>query len=117
MNKKSIIQVLCRRYLSHLNDVAKKVGLGVWIENIIQANKRNECVATTEDVDMLSRLVNDERVKRHDVPKYLGISYRKCVDEEVFDSEIRNLGNQGTYSKVDVIVAGATKYGKELQEE
>ena len=112
-NKKdNAIQQLARIYLCRLKSLASKYGLSKWLDNIVEANNKEQCTATIEDVDMLSRMVNEERINRTDVPKVLGISYRKCVDKEVFEKDVRNLGHQGTYSNVDTILEAYANYGK-----
>lgn len=97
------LQSLCRHYLKRLRYMAKKHGLSVWLNEIIAANKRNECEATKKEVVMLSRLCNDERVTRTDVPKMLGKSYRQSVDDDDF-SRIRHLPRLGTYLKLDALL-------------
>lgn len=97
------LQELCRYYLGRLRGVADKHGLGQWVSDIIEANKRGQCVAVEEDVDMLSRLADEQRIGRHDIPKFLGVSYRDCVERGFF-GKIRKLGHIGTYSRVDAIL-------------
>lgn len=97
------LQEICRNYLSMLKDKAKQYGLSSWLQDIIEQNKRNECVATEDEVEMLSRMVDDERLQRKDIPKILGKSYRQCVDDEDFD-EIKHLPYVGIYSKVSTLL-------------
>lgn len=80
-----------------------KYGLGTWLQGIIDANERGECVATEDEVEMLARMVDDERVQRTEVPKILGKSYRQCVDDYDFD-EIKKLRYVGIYSKISVLL-------------
>lgn len=94
------LQELCRGYLSKLKHIASKHGLANWIEHIIQENKQKRCVATEEEVELLARCVDDERVNRTDIPDILGVSYRYCFDNDIFD-EIKKLPHTGIYSKVD----------------
>ena len=82
---------------------AMKYGLGTWLQGIIDANERGECVATEDEVEMLARMVDDERVQRTEVPKILGKSYRQCVDDYDFD-EIKKLRYVGIYSKISVLL-------------
>lgn len=102
------LQALCRHYLKRLRYMAKKHGLSVWLNETIAANKRNECEATEKEVMMLSRLVDDERVERKEIPKMLDKSYRKCCDEGVFD-KIRRLPRVGIYSKLSVLMFNSKK--------
>ena len=102
-NHNNGLQALCRSYLKRLRYMAKKHGLSVWLNEIIAANKRNECEATEKEVMMLSRLVDDERVERKEIPKMLNKSYRKCCDEGIFD-KIKRLPNVGIYSKVQALL-------------
>ena len=74
-----------------------------WVNETIKANRRHECEATKKEVEMLSRLCNDERVTRTDVPKMLGKSYRQSVDDDDF-SRIRHLPRLGTYLKLDALL-------------
>lgn len=101
---KDVLQSLCREYLSRLRYMAEKHGLLPWVDENIKANRRHECEATKKEVEMLSRLCNnDERVTRADVPKMLGKSYRQSVDDDDF-SRIRHLPRLGTYLKLDALI-------------
>lgn len=97
------LQSMCRDYLSRLRYMAKKHGLLPQLNNLISMNKRRECVGTEREVQMLSRMVNDERVSRTDIPKILGKSYRQCFDEEDFE-QVRKLNRVGIYSKVSTLL-------------
>ena len=97
------LQSICRNYLLRLTNKAKQYGLSSWLQDIIEQNKRNECSATEDEVEMLSRMVDDERIERKDVPKILGKSYRQCVDDEDFD-EIKKLRYVGIYSKISTML-------------
>lgn len=97
------LQALCRHYLKRLRYMAKKHGLSVWLNETIAANKRNECEATQKEVEMLARIVDEERVERKEIPKMLDKSYRQCCDDGVFD-KIRRLPRVGIYSKVSAIL-------------
>ena len=66
---KDVLQSLCREYLSRLRYMAEKHGLLPWVDKTSKANRRHECEATKNEVEMLSRLCTDERVPRDDVPK------------------------------------------------
>lgn len=76
---------------------------GIDVDAIIRANKRNECEATEKEVSMLSRLVDDERVSRKDIPEIVGKSYRQCYDDGTFD-KIKTLKRVGIYSKVSALL-------------
>ena len=52
---------------------------------------------------MLSRLVDDERMARADIPVLLGKSYRECCDDDDFD-KIAKLRRVGLYSKVSALL-------------
>ena len=97
------LQALCREYLERLRSLAARHGLGAWIDSTIGANLRNECAATQDEVEALSRLVDDERLTRQEIGKELNISYRKCVESEVFE-HIKKLRYVGTYSKIDTLL-------------
>ncbi len=105
------LQELCRYYLSQLKYMAKKHGLGNWIETTILANRQERCVATEREVQLLSRICNDERVARLDVPKLFGVSYREVNDDEGFD-KIKKLPHLGTYSKVSALLYWEEKKNK-----
>ena len=100
------LQKLCRQYLSQLKGVAEKFGLGGFVGKMIDDNKTEKCKATEEEVKLLARAVDDERVSRKDVPKMLGKSYRQCNDDEDFES-IEKLKHVGIYSKVSVLLFAA----------
>lgn len=87
---------------------AMKYGLCTWLQGIIDANERGECEATEDEVEMLARMVDDERVQRTEVPKILGKSYRQCVDDYDFD-EIKKLRYVGIYSKISVLLHKMSK--------
>ncbi len=97
------LQSLCREYLSRLKHVAQKHGLGKWLDDILQANSRNECAATEEEVEMVARLCDDERITRLEIPPLLGKSYRQAFEEEDFE-QIKKLKRVGIYSKVNAIL-------------
>lgn len=97
------LQRLCRDYLRRLRYVASKHGLLPLLNNLIAMNQRRECVSTEREVRILSRMVNDERVSRNDVPKILGKSYRQCNDDGTFD-KIAKLPSVGVYSKVSTLL-------------
>lgn len=97
------LQRIARHYLSMMKDLASKFGLKDWLDNLIEENKRGECSATEEETLMLSRLCDDERVNRDEVPKMLGLSYRFCFDNDIFD-KIKKLHRQGIYSKLSVLL-------------
>lgn len=97
------LQELCRGYLKRLSRIANKHGLGDFVKETINANKRGECRSTEYESQMLARLCDDERVQRIDVPKMLGKSYRHTVDDEDFE-KIKKLKRVGIYSKVSVLL-------------
>lgn len=95
------LQLLCRKYLKKLQYMGRKHGID--IDAIIRANKRKECVATNKEVEMLSRMVDDERVSRKEVPFIVGKSYRECCNDGTFD-RIKTLKRVGIYSKVSALL-------------
>jgi len=97
------LQAIARSYLIRLRHMARKHGLLSWLNAIIKANKDNKCVATEKEVRMLSRLCGDDGVCRCDVPKLIGKSYRKCVDDGDF-GKIRRRDVKGTYDKVSALL-------------
>ena len=86
--------------------MADKHGLGFWVRDMIRENKRGECEATKNEVRMLERMVDEERVERKDIPSIVGKSYRQCVDENVFDKfdKIDTLKRQGIYSRLSALL-------------
>lgn len=97
------LQSLTRSYLSQLRSKAKKYGLGIWIDEIIEANRRGECESTEKECELLARACNDDRVNRTDVPKILGVSYRTCFDNDIFD-KIKTFKHVGIYSKISALL-------------
>ena len=95
------LQALCRDYLLRLRYMAKKHGIDV--DGIISANRKGECSGTEREVQMLSRMVDDERVSRTDIPKILGKSYRQSNEDGDFE-RIKKLKHQGIYSKVSALL-------------
>ena len=98
------LQALCRDYLLRLRYMAKKHGIDV--DSIIRANRKGECSGTEHEVQMLSRMVDDERVSRTDIPKILGKSYRQSNEDGDFE-HIKRLKHQGIYSKVSALLFAA----------
>lgn len=103
MGRNDALQALCREYLCRLESVARKYGLLPQLNTLIVSSSNNTCVATLEEVEMLSRCCNDERVSACGLTKLLGLSYRYCREHNIFD-KIKRLGNNGTYSKVDAML-------------
>lgn len=101
MNNK--LQSLCRKYLERVRLIARSHGLESWVDETIKENLEGRCVATEENVEMLSRIVNDERLTRVNVAKELGKSYRQCNDDGTFD-KIKKLPYVGIYSKVSALL-------------
>lgn len=97
--KHNKLQSMCRNYLKRLRRYASKFGLEHFVDDTIKANKRKECKADTKDVEMLARMANDDRINRTDVPQVLGMSYRECNDNDLFQ-HIKRIENRGSYSKV-----------------
>jgi hypothetical protein len=81
--------------------MAKKHGIDV--DGIIRANRKGECSGTEHEVQMLSRMVDDERISRTDIPKLLGESYRQSESSGVF-GRIKKLRRVGIYSKVSALL-------------
>lgn len=98
------LQALCRDYLGKLRYMAKKHGIDV--DGLIRLNRQKKCEATNMEVEMLSRMVDDERVSRTDIPKILGKSYRQANEDEDFE-RIKKLKHQGIYSKVSALLFAA----------
>lgn len=80
------------------------------MEDTIRANRRRECAATEHEVRMLSRMVDDERLTRREVPDVLGKSYRQCVEDGDF-GRIDKLDRTGVYSKVSALLRKETRNG------
>ena len=103
MSKDDTLQALCREYLKRLRHIACRYGLGGFVDDTINANLRKECEGTKKEVDMLSRIIDEERISRTDIPKALGKSYRRCVEDGDFD-KIEKLKRVGIYSKTDTLI-------------
>ena len=97
------LQALCRSYLRKLRHIASKHGLGSFVDGIIKANRRRECEGTRKEVEMLARMVDEERIERSDIPEALGKSYRKCIEDGDFD-RVKKLKRVGIYSKLSVLL-------------
>ena len=95
------LQALCRDYLGKLRYMGKKHGIDV--DSIIRANRKGECSGTEHEVQMLSRMVDDERLSRNEVARTLGKSYRQSYDDGDFE-RIKKLRHQGIYSKVSALL-------------
>lgn len=104
MSKRKIeLQKLCRGYLLRLRGMARRHGLESVVDGLIEANTRDECEATKKEVEALSRMCDDERVSRLDIPDILGKSYRQCCEDGDFD-KLEKLRRVGIYSKVNTLL-------------
>lgn len=103
MSRDERLQALCRGYLRRVRRIASRYGLGSFVDNVIQANRRKECESTRDEVEMLARMVNDDRIERSDIPKALGKSYRRCLEDGDFAS-ISKMEREGVYSKISVLL-------------
>lgn len=103
MSKNSLLQKLCREYLDKLRPFAEPVGLSNFIDTTIQQNEEGICVATKDQVDLLAKMCDDDRIRRDEIPQYAGISYRSCMLINLFD-KIRKFANRGAYSKIDAML-------------
>ena len=83
--------------------MAEKRGLSSWLNQAINDTKRKDCEPTEKECAMLSRLVDDERLTRVEVPPLLGKTYRECFDNNDFEN-IKRLKRVGLYSKVDTML-------------
>lgn len=108
MNRHETLQSLCREYLARLRSTAKELGLLPWLNKTIEDSEKQECAATEEQVEMLARMCDDERVSRVDVPKLLGKSYRKSFEDGDFEN-IKTLKRVGMYSKVKTLLFKSEK--------
>ena len=102
-DENNAVQVVCRDYLTRLAPIAERYGLGKWLQQLITANANGQCASTEEEVEMLARIVDDERLARHEIPKVIGKSYRQCFDNNFFD-KFKKLKHVGIYSKISVLV-------------
>lgn len=105
MTRNDTLQRICRRYMLRLMPIARKFGLGSFVYDMIRFNYRKSCVATEEEVELLSRACDDERLHRQDVPKLLGKSYRRAYEDGDFE-RIKTLKRVGIYSKISAILLG-----------
>lgn len=103
MSKNKILRDLCRRYLERLKYLAEKRGLKSWIDDAIVSTNSSECKPTEHEVNMLARLVNDERVRRKDIPAIIGKTKRQCEADGDFH-KIKMLADVGRYSKVSALL-------------
>ena len=103
MTRNAKLRQICRGYLQKLRYIADKRGLTSWLNQAIKDTKRSDCSPTEKECAMLSRLVDDERVQRTDVPPMIGKSYRDCFEDDDFD-KIKKLKRVGIYSKVDTML-------------
>lgn len=101
--RNSKLQELCRDYLSRLSSLAQKHGLSAWLDRVIKENARGECASTEDEVEMLSRMVDEERISRTDVPVILNKSYRRCFEDGDFE-KIKTLPHVGIYSRVNTLL-------------
>ena len=111
-NQNNVLQSMCRGYLVRLRHVAVRHGLCSFVDRVVNDNIAGRCVATRKEVELLSRMCDDERVMRSDIPKILGKSYRRCFADGDFE-KIDKLKSVGIYSKISACLLGAEQKGKE----
>ena len=97
------LQSIFREYAERARSVAEKHGLGKWLDDLLQANRDNKCAATEEEVEMMARLVDDERLTRLEIPPLLEKSYRMAFEDEDFE-KIKKMKRVGIYSKVNALL-------------
>lgn len=97
------LQDLCCEYLYKLRYMARKHGLENFVKDTIKKNRQGKCKGTEHECQMLARLVDDERVRRIDIPKILGKSYRQTVENNDF-KRVKRLDDVGVYSKVSALL-------------
>ena len=90
--------------------MAHKHGLTTWLNQAIKDTKRKDCVPTEHECEILSRLVDDERLSRVEIPPILGKCYQDCFNDDDFD-KIKKLKRVGIYSKVNTML-----YAESLKE-
>ena len=105
------LQELCREYLYKLRYMAKKHGLLDFVDTTIELNKQEKCKGTEYEVNLLARMVDEERLHRDEVPKLLGKSYRQCFEDEDFE-KVKTLKTVGKYSKVSTLLLAAMQENK-----
>lgn len=103
MTRNAKLRQICRKYLQRLRHMADKRGLTSWLNQAIKDTKRKDCEPTEHECAMLSRLVDDERLTRVEVPPILGKGYQDCFNDDDFD-KIKKLKRVGIYSKVDTLL-------------
>lgn len=96
--------------------LAKTLGLQDFVNDTIEKNEKGQCIATKEQVDLLSKMCDDDKIRRDEIPQYAGISYRQCVLIDIFPF-IRKFENKGQYSKIDAMLfKEGEKEGEEIYE-
>lgn len=101
-----VLQSICREYLMRVRPIAVRFGLGGFVDAMIADNASGACKGTEEEVELLSRVCDDERVSRAELPKVLGRSYRKAYESGYID-RVRKLRRVGIYSKVSAMLVGS----------
>ena len=91
--------------------MANKHGMGGWIDETIKETYNPNCKPTEHEVELLSRAVNEERLKRTEVPPILGKNYKECFEDNDFN-KIKKLPKQGVYSKVSTLLYASEKKEK-----
>jgi hypothetical protein len=103
---------ICVNYLRKLRGIATKHNLTKQLDSLIESAENGSCKPTQEECELLSRMVDDERLARQDIPIFLDKSYRKCEESGVFD-KIKKLRHVGIYSRVSAELF-KEEHGKEL---
>ena len=92
-----------RSYIKVLKNKFDNETVSECINKLLRDNVNGDCAATEEQVDMIAKLVDEDRMKREEIPRMFGKSYKQCVDDNIF-SKIKTLPKVGIYSKVSALL-------------
>lgn len=104
MSKDDILQSLARKYLRRLRKDAKSIGMEGELDRIIEANENGMCVADKKQVDKLSRMFQDDKIKYYDIPEILHTSKRRLEEGNIIKKSIRKFKDYGSFSKIDTLM-------------
>jgi Trp operon repressor len=97
------LQEIFRSYIKVLKNKFDNETVSECINKLLCDNENGKCSATEEQVDMIAKLVDEDRMKREEIPQMFGKSYKQCVEGNIFN-KIKTLPKVGIYSKVSALL-------------
>ena len=101
-DSENTLQILFRELLYRLRKkLSNSARCTEFIDGLRRDSIRGTCVADEGEVRLLSNALGEGTIKRREIPKKLGISYRQCIKEGIF-KKIKKTRKVGIYDRISV---------------